>query len=125
MDAYFSGDTPDSPVYSDLDLSELGLHNDPAYQAAQTLSQLDVAAAASSAASRYSSLPHPTISLLNPNPCVVSSSSGLSICFNTDVWQSLYLQLKLWGYFFAHLTSFVLVYRARTGISPASSSDDE
>jgi hypothetical protein len=125
MNAYFAGETPAAPVYSDWDLTELGLHNDPAYQAAEALAHIDVPSAASSSASRYNSLPRPSISLLNPNPCVVSSSSGLSICFNTDVWQSLYVQLKLWGYFFAHLTSFVLVYRARTGISPSLSSDDE
>jgi hypothetical protein len=123
LNAYLGGSSPSLPEFAGWDLTALTEHADPAYQASQALTQMDVASAATDAASRYNSLPKPVLTLLNPQPCI-TGNSGLSICFNTDVWQNLYVQLRYWGYFLAHLSVFVMVYRARTGISPSSASDD-
>jgi hypothetical protein len=122
LTSFFAGSLPDTPEFDDFDLTALSAHADPEYQAGQALQGLDVEAAAAASASRYDALPHPVISVLDPQPCIYGSS-GLSICFNTDQWQMVYASLKYFGYFLAHLSVWVLVYRARTGLSSGSSED--
>ncbi len=122
LTSFFAGSLPDTPEFDDFDLTALSAHADPEYQAGQALQGVDVEAAAAASAARYGSLRHPVISVLDPQPCIYGAS-GLSICFNTDQWQMVYASLKYFGYFLAHLSVWVLVYQARTGLSSVPSSE--